>query len=182
MAPAEPRRASGRSLRYLASPIAALPRASCGTVCQWPGVGRLPLCRAGPCDVEDIRESALTECVTATDCHLRHGVACCQSCSTIDRVAVRSDLNEIQAFCGGFSLPCPLYPVQPPSGVSADCQGGRCVVGRPPSCMLGQDRTYNQDPTMNSLSGMCQPDGTCLCNRGLLLDPMLGTCFAVVPP
>ena len=45
-------------------------------------------------------------------------------------------------------------------------------------CTPGNDWTCNEDPTVNSVRGSCQPDGSCRCATGLV-SPYTGRCLAV---
>ena len=43
-------------------------------------------------------------------------------------------------------------------------------------CAPGQDQTCNDNPTVSSLMGTCQPDGTCVCREGTVVNPATGRC------
>jgi hypothetical protein len=45
------------------------------------------------------------------------------------------------------------------------------------ACVPGQDMTCNDDPSVSSLRGTCQSDGTCICSSGAMLNPGTGRCY-----
>ncbi|HMJ10721.1 MAG TPA: BPTI/Kunitz domain-containing protein [Polyangiaceae bacterium] len=87
-------------------------------------------CEAGSCQVVDTRRTSVTECTTDSDCTLRMGMNCCESCGGDNLAAVnkRADLNAL--LCGeGFGACPPCVPVYP-EGFGAICNSGRCAVAR----------------------------------------------------
>lgn len=45
------------------------------------------------------------------------------------------------------------------------------------ACSVGADQTCNDLPTMSSLAGTCQPDGTCKCRDDqMVINPSTGKC------
>jgi hypothetical protein len=98
-----------------------------------PGQGALqylvPLCEAQQCVVEDIRASSVTACKADTDCRLRNGTSCCQSCSSENPVAVRVDGSFEKLVCGDEPAICPDCAALPSEIHVAVCgASGHCEV------------------------------------------------------
>jgi hypothetical protein len=49
------------------------------------------------------------------------------------------------------------------------------ICGRQPACSFGRDQTCNDDPTVSTLWGHCNQDGTCSCMVGTI-NPTTGRC------
>jgi len=89
----------------------------------------MPGCVAHQCIVVDIRETAITECATNSDCELRTSATCCERCAPSgDPIAYNKSIDQVAAFCGGAAQPCSFCLVQRPEGFSSACRAGRCVV------------------------------------------------------
>jgi hypothetical protein len=87
-------------------------------------------CAAGSCRVVDTRQTDVTACTTDSDCTLRLGLNCCESCGGDNLLAVnkRADLNAL--LCGDGAGACPpCVPVYPDEFRPA-CDSGRCLVVR----------------------------------------------------
>ncbi len=48
---------------------------------------------------------------------------------------------------------------------------------RPLPCTPGADQTCNDNPVVSSIWGSCQPDGTCACTSGHVVNPSTGRCM-----
>jgi hypothetical protein len=89
----------------------------------------VPGCVAHRCTVVDIRETAITECATSSDCALRTTAACCTGCGASgDPIAYNKSIDQVVAFCGGEPTPCPACVGYVPEGFVTACRAGRCVV------------------------------------------------------
>lgn len=132
-------------------------------------------CVEGSCTAKDIRQEPTTECDSAADCQFRCGIGCCESCgAAIDVVAVRKDTDSAEAFCGGRDVECTLCDCTIPQGYGVDCVEGRCkVAGR---IVCGSAGDCNDLPTMSSIAGECNSDGTCTCNEGREMNPDTELC------
>jgi hypothetical protein len=91
------------------------------------------VCRSGSCKGVDVREDELSACTTSSDCTLRWGVHCCESCTagpdSDGLVAVRVSPSLSEALCNP-ETPCPPCAPPPyPDGASAVCNAaGHCEV------------------------------------------------------
>ena len=108
-----------------------------------PGTGTLkyfvPDCVQGECVVEDVRESAVTACKVDSDCRLRSGTSCCESCNSTDVVAVRNDGSFEKLVCGDLLPPCvACLPGVPPGAIATCAPTGHCIVSQ---LLAGTDNT-----------------------------------------
>lgn len=88
----------------------------------------VPDCVQNQCVVLDLRESSLTSCKTSSDCMLRYGTGCCQSCDPGDLISLRSDANLEQRVCANGVQPCAACLPQS-NGAQANCNpNGHCEV------------------------------------------------------
>jgi hypothetical protein len=91
-------------------------------------------CEASKCIAADVTMHAFSECTTAADCSLRHGMECCESCAgdAYDLVALNANgKTEIyQTVCDPLAS-CPDCAPNYPPEYKADCMAGRCVVVGP---------------------------------------------------
>jgi hypothetical protein len=89
-------------------------------------------CENGQCVGWDVRNTAkYSACTGDTECKLRDGLGCCESCqgSEWGLVAIRSDAESalLQAVCAP-NTPCDAcVPTYPPNA-QAKCVGGFCQV------------------------------------------------------
>jgi hypothetical protein len=90
----------------------------------------VPTCESGECTVVDIRQTSVTLCQSTSDCVLRSGSHCCETCGGPGVIAVNRSANFSALVCGSLLLPCAACT--PPAGYSALCSGGRCTVQEPP--------------------------------------------------
>ena len=79
----------------------------------------------------------LTACADSSECLLRYGTSCCQSCGGGTVVALSSRIDLRAALCLPFPLPnpgCELPCVAPPlpENLEAVCVSGRCTVAAKP--------------------------------------------------
>jgi hypothetical protein len=88
-------------------------------------------CSAGKCVAADIRTDALSACKADSDCHLRNGAACCESCvedsSQVVAVSYTASpqLAELMCAPGGG---CPKCLPQYPPDLAPACGGnGHCT-------------------------------------------------------
>lgn len=99
--------------------------------CQPTGDGALhnffANCVMNRCVVEDVRQSAVSSCMSDQDCVLRHGTTCCETCNDQDLVAVRNDGSLSKIACSAGPVPCPSCAPAPPTA-SAVCQQDHCAV------------------------------------------------------
>jgi hypothetical protein len=91
----------------------------------------LAVCRQNHCVAVDLRKDALSECNAPSDCQLRWGSGCCESCGAQDfeLVAVSTKKNLEGDVCplnGGACPPCVPQPY--PAEAMADCVAGHCEV------------------------------------------------------
>jgi hypothetical protein len=119
--------AGGSASSGAAAPIACapcpLPPAGTGTLQYF-----VPDCVAGQCVVEDLRTSPVTACKTSSECKLRHGTGCCESCSGGNVVSVRNDGSFEKLVCGDGPVGCLACVPEPISGAAPYCLDGRCSV------------------------------------------------------
>jgi len=91
----------------------------------------VPTCTSGQCTVVDIRTTPITECEQSSDCALRHGASCCESCEAGGIVAYNPDeFPSLSALtCGEEDTGCPdCEPPEIPSEYSVSCNAGRCEL------------------------------------------------------
>ncbi len=155
----------------------------CGACEDVPVVGRTrqnfyAACAEGQCTVRDVRDGAISECFTVADCRLRCGSGCCEGCGAgEDLIAVSTDADSTEEFCGGLLVPCPACDCVFPETASVDCVAGQCVVKYEPACSVS-DLECNDDPTMSSIAGECElATGTCICLPGRTKNPTTGRCY-----
>jgi hypothetical protein len=60
-----------------------------------------------------------------------------------------------------------------PLGVEAGADTGKDVSG---VCTPGMPQTCNDSPAASYVAGTCQPNGTCVCDTGFVLNPASGRC------
>jgi len=87
-------------------------------------------CRAGQCEVYDVRQSELSECTSDDDCRLRLGLGCCERCSGSGWVAVSTSPEELaRALCGEDLVACAACAPIQPEDLGAVCgEDGHCAV------------------------------------------------------
>ena len=85
-------------------------------------------CKNAHCLAFDVRGTELTACTAPSDCRLRAGLDCCESCDAdrLEYVAVRVDADVEALACGGAPINCGGCEPLPPSGLVADCLDGHC--------------------------------------------------------
>jgi hypothetical protein len=86
----------------------------------------LGVCRATKCSAIDLRADVMSACQADSDCVLRMGTGCCESCSGADPstiVAVsQSGYAELKSnACRPDDGPCSKCAVQYPPGYEAKC-------------------------------------------------------------
>ncbi|MEI9948697.1 MAG: BPTI/Kunitz domain-containing protein [Pseudomonadota bacterium] len=84
-------------------------------------------CRNKQCTATDVRESALSECQTTSDCMLRDGAECCPGCDGYGWVP----LNKFADVCGGAVLACDDCSSPLPNDWNTVCLSGRCRLEGP---------------------------------------------------
>lgn len=87
-------------------------------------------CDLGTCKAADTRTHHVGACVSDTDCRLRIGTSCCESCiaaSTSDLTAV-STSSELESLVCEPMTGCPACAPQYPPEASAFCADGQCAV------------------------------------------------------
>jgi hypothetical protein len=92
------------------------------------------VCEAGRCKAIDLRTTPVTECKSPSDCSLRHGVRCCESCGNTDEdvVALSDEEALLELVCPTEPAACPPCVPQEPQGYVASCDANRCVVEEAP--------------------------------------------------
>jgi hypothetical protein len=82
-----------------------------------------------------------------------------------------------------FSLDAPWIDVPVADVPSAEVVATTDLVfrdgatdGPPLPCASGGDRNCNDNPIVSSIWGTCQPDGTCACTAGHVVNPSTGRC------
>lgn len=87
-------------------------------------------CEAGRCKAVDLRTTPVTACDEPSDCSLRHGARCCESCSdeAFDVLAVGDGAALSDLVCSAEPAACPPCVPTDPEGYAPDCVEGRCVV------------------------------------------------------
>lgn len=75
--------------------------------------------------------------------------------------------------------PTPVFPCQlSRDEFNADFGPGITGdAGGTAACTPGANQTCNDDPTLNSIHGVCQPDGSCVCGSGISFNPSTGKCL-----
>jgi hypothetical protein len=86
----------------------------------------VPNCVQGQCVVEDVRTSAVSKCEANTDCYVRNGNSCCESC-TKQSIALNKDGGFEDLVCAG-ELPCPACAIAPISDIAVCGASGHCEV------------------------------------------------------
>jgi hypothetical protein len=76
---------------------------------------------------------------------------------------------------------CSCAPAYSHVVATCECPSGQCFTpdrGCAPStsCTPGRDETCSEDPSISSLRGRCQWDGTCTCLNALPPNPSTGKC------
>jgi len=108
----------------------------CGP-CPAPGPGQMTsqyfvaTCETNQCTVVDIRQTTLTDCKQASDCTLRLGATCCESCGGSGIVSLNRNADLISLVCGTGPVACPTCAPQIPPGYGSSCTAGRCTVNEP---------------------------------------------------
>lgn len=92
-------------------------------------------CVAGRCQVFDVRKDpAISGCADISDCTLRFGSGCCESCSqdTVIAVSVKGQTTLTSQVCpaDGTRPPCPGCAPRPDPNTKAACVQGTCTVVR----------------------------------------------------
>lgn len=92
-------------------------------------------CSGQSCTARDVRALGYTACNDSSDCFLRAGSSCCETCSEVDpycgeliAISIGGAGELVDRVCepnGGACPPC--VPVHP-DGVVAECIGGQCQV------------------------------------------------------
>lgn len=87
------------------------------------------VCESGRCKAVDLSNTAVTACSSAADCTLRHGVRCCESCSTdnYDLVSV-NEAALLELVCPSEPAECPPCVPTAPEEYAPDCVDGRCIL------------------------------------------------------
>jgi len=114
---------------YCADPVA------CPDCVTYDDANHLALCREGQCNAVDLRSDTLSICTADTDCRLRWGTGCCESCGGTpdDIVSYNKNANLEAEVCepnGGACPPC--APPEYPKYILAYCAQGHCkttIVG-----------------------------------------------------
>jgi hypothetical protein len=90
------------------------------------------VCRAGRCEAVDIRETELTACSDSTECYLRRGAECCESCGAglsygVVAFSKRADLRG--ELCSPMSGCDACAPAPFPTDLISTCNSnGHCDV------------------------------------------------------
>jgi len=115
-------------LEELSNQLCADPVA-CPDCISWEEPNYLALCRAGTCTAVDLRTDELSACTGDSDCQLRWGTGCCETCAEVDLVAIGSAQSFGQAVCPTGPAACPpCMPPPYPAGAAAVCEAGHCSV------------------------------------------------------
>jgi hypothetical protein len=89
-------------------------------------------CNQGQCAEADVVTEPWNTCNEASDCTLRVGTACCESCSLGDisnLIAIPfGEAALLDQVCDGEPAPCPPCAPTYPSEAEAICLGGVCQV------------------------------------------------------
>jgi len=92
-------------------------------------------CDDGTCRGADLRQHPASECSVASDCVLRAGTGCCETCDSIDiscggLVAIHKDKRDqlTSLVCEQNNAACPPCAPNYPANAFADCNNGRCEV------------------------------------------------------
>jgi hypothetical protein len=95
--------------------------------------GMFAWCDAGHCAEADIDTHPLGQCSSASDCVLRAGVDCCETCGLVSieqlvaiNATAQPGLGEL--VCPADGGACPPCVPEYPANVVAHCDAGRCVV------------------------------------------------------
>jgi len=90
----------------------------------------LPYCDGDLCAVMNLQTSDLTACVSDSDCRLRRGSDCCESCSTSELLSVRSDGSFESYACSGGPVACEACVPQATDAIPF-CANGHCTFRFP---------------------------------------------------
>ena len=87
-------------------------------------------CRQSRCVAFDVRQTELTACTEPGDCRLRAGLGCCENCTASPEnfVSINRTVNTEPLLCGGAPILCDACTPAVPPGLSAVCDGGRCLL------------------------------------------------------
>jgi hypothetical protein len=108
--------------------------------CQGPACGCATMlnpnlaatCTASKCEAFDVRKvAAYSGCQSDTDCTLRMGLDCCESCQSNEwgLVAVKTDGAALmKALCGSGPVACPACSPVYPANKKAACIANQCQV------------------------------------------------------
>ncbi|HEY2409185.1 MAG TPA: BPTI/Kunitz domain-containing protein [Polyangiaceae bacterium] len=85
-------------------------------------------CQKGICIPVDLREAGATSCSSDSQCTLRSGSQCCETCSVNpnDWIAIGNGSILSSLVCGSVPPACPHCLPQPPGGGTAVCFQGQC--------------------------------------------------------
>jgi hypothetical protein len=89
------------------------------------------ICFESECKLLDL--TPFDECETSADCVLQERT-CCGECATLAEDFVSVNVTSVEGYKKEVCMPsararCEPRACQPPGGISAACNQGRCVVG-----------------------------------------------------
>jgi hypothetical protein len=111
--------------QYCADPVA------CPGCASFPQENYLAVCRDQKCQAIDLRQDELSECASDTECQLRYGSSCCESCAGFpeELIAVSTKHPLGAVVCDPLAGACPpCVPPDYPPGALAQCVSGHCQV------------------------------------------------------
>jgi hypothetical protein len=87
-------------------------------------------CTDGHCRLFDARERPITECTMGTDCTLRWGLSCCESCtpSANEPVSVNLSAGFSELVCGDGPVACDACAPPSTTPYVPACAEGRCAA------------------------------------------------------
>lgn len=102
---------------------------ACPDCITWQDPHYLALCRSGKCTAVDLRQDDLSACNADSDCKLRWGSNCCESCSgnQEDIIVYNKNASFAAEVCGPFGGACPpCMPPEFPEYLLPYCDAGHC--------------------------------------------------------
>ncbi|MEO8213863.1 MAG: hypothetical protein ABI560_11750, partial [Myxococcales bacterium] len=92
-------------------------------------------------------------------------------CVDVSGIASNRGVGLAVSGPGPFKVGLDGVGLGPPCHLPVDCDRTACV------CTFSKDQTCNDSPSVSSLHGRCQPDGTCMCRPGFEKNAATGKCL-----
>ena len=110
--------------QYCSDPVA------CPDCIEFEHANYLAVCRNDKCTAIDLRKDSISACSADSDCRLRFGTGCCESCAgqSAQLVAVSTKAQLENEVCAGPGACPPCVPPAYPKEAKATCLTGHCQV------------------------------------------------------